>query len=82
MLSSETAARYAEVPIELAVELGRTTLTVREILALEQDSLVRLSRSASENLDVLIGGASIGRGEIIASGDAIALRIGELREEA
>ena len=82
MLSSETAGRYAEIPIELAVELGRTTLTVREILALEKDSLVRLSRSAGENLDVLIGGASVGQGEIVATGDAIALRIGQLREEA
>lgn len=82
MISSETAARYAEVPIELAAELGRTTLTVREILQLEQNSLIRLSRAASENLDLLIGGAPVGTAEIVAGDESIALRIGQLREEA
>jgi flagellar motor switch protein FliN/FliY len=82
MISSETVARYAEVPIELTAELGRTRLTVREILRLEHNSLIRLSRSASENLDLLVGGARVGSGEIVVAEDSITLRIGELREEA
>jgi flagellar motor switch protein FliN/FliY len=82
MISPEMAARYAEVPIELAVELGRTMLTLREILGLERNSLVRLSRSAGEKLDILMGGAPVGRGEIVVCDDSIAVRIGELREEA
>jgi flagellar motor switch protein FliN/FliY len=81
MISSETVARYADLPVELVAELGRTTLTVREILRLEPDHLITLARSAGESLDFSIGGACIGRGEIVVAGDSLALRIGALREE-
>jgi flagellar motor switch protein FliN len=81
MISSETVARYADLPVELVAELGRTTLTVREILRLESQSLIALSRPAGESLDVRIGGAFVGRGEIVVAGDSLALRIGDFREE-
>ena len=81
MISSETVARYADVPVELVAELGRTTLAVREILRLQPDSLITLPRSAGESLDLCIGGACVGRGEIVVADDSLALRIGELREE-
>jgi flagellar motor switch protein FliN len=82
MISSEALARYAEVPVEVTAEIGRTTLTVREILHLEQDSLITLPRVASESLELLIGGTPVGQGEIVLIGNSVALRIGDLREEA
>lgn len=82
MISCETIDRYAEVPIEVATEIGRTTLTVRELLEFDDGTLVPLSRSASTSVDLLIGGAPVGRGEIIVNDGSIALRIGQLREEA
>jgi flagellar motor switch protein FliN len=82
MISSETVERCAEVPIEVAAEIGRTSLTVQEILYLEPNSLIRLPRVASEKVDVLIGGAHVGQGEIVITGNSVALRIGAFREEA
>jgi flagellar motor switch protein FliN len=81
MISSETVARYADVPVELLAELGRTTLTVREILRLEPHSLITLPRPAGESVDLCVGGACVGRGEVVVADDCLALRIGELREE-
>ncbi|SPE36367.1 Surface presentation of antigens (SPOA) protein [Candidatus Sulfopaludibacter sp. SbA3] len=63
----EEVALYLDVPLDVEVELDRRILTVRQILDLDQDHVIRMNRSAGENLDVRIGGALIGFGEIVVN---------------
>jgi flagellar motor switch protein FliN/FliY len=67
-----------EIPIELVVELGRTRLTVRELAALGRDDVVELDRSATQPLDVIVGGRVFARGELVVVDDRVGLRITEL----
>jgi flagellar motor switch protein FliN len=82
MTCLENLQPYSDVPIDFEAELDRTALTLRQILELDQNSLIRLSRPAGENLDIFIGGAHIGQGEIAVADESAAIRIAELREEA
>jgi flagellar motor switch protein FliN len=66
LTATEEFALYLDVPMDVDVELDRHILTVREILALDLGSVIRLHRSAGENLDVRVGGALFGFGEIVA----------------
>jgi flagellar motor switch protein FliN len=81
MIPLETLQSHADVPIEVEAELDRTVLTVRQILELDQESIIRLSRSAGEHIDLFIGGAHVGQGEIVVAGETVGIRIAELREE-
>lgn len=74
--------RFGDLQLDIEAELARTTLTVRQILALERDSIIALPHTASERVNVRVGGAPVARGAIVPAGDAIAIRIGELGEEA
>jgi flagellar motor switch protein FliN/FliY len=65
--ATEELALYLDVPMDVDVELDRRILTVREILALDLGSVIRMNRSAGENLDVRVGGALFGFGEIVAN---------------
>ena len=69
-----------DIPIDLVVELGRATLSVREISQLEKDDVVELSRLVNEPLDILAGGQVFARGEVVVVDDRVGLRITELVE--
>ena len=75
MTELEQAARLADVPLEVEVELARKTLTVRELLELEPGSVIKMPRAAGENVDVLAGGARIGSAEIVMIEDTVGVRI-------
>jgi len=75
MTSLQEIAHLADVPVDLEAELGRKTMTISEILKLEQDSVIRMTRSAGENIDILVGGALIGYGEIVIIEDTVGVRI-------
>jgi flagellar motor switch protein FliN/FliY len=68
-------AHLANVPLEVEVELDRKIMTIAEILQLEPESVIRMTRSAGENIDVRIGGILIGYGEIVTIEDAVSVRI-------
>jgi flagellar motor switch protein FliN len=57
--------RLYDVPVELAVEIGRTQMTIRETLALGPGSIVTLNRLAGEPVDLLVYGTPIARGEVV-----------------
>jgi flagellar motor switch protein FliN/FliY len=67
-----------DVPVSLSIELGRTTLKLKEILELNEDSIVKLSRSTGEGVDVRADGQSIVRGEIIVIEDRAGVRVNEI----
>ena len=67
-----------DVDVRLSVELGRTQMALKDVLALDEDSVVMLDRLTDELLDVHVNGTLIGRGEIIAQGGRFGLKIIEL----
>jgi len=73
--------RLGDVAIEVEVELDRKQLTVREVLELEPGSVIKMTRSAGENIDVLIGGSLVGFGEIVLVEDKVAVRITDFNIE-
>jgi flagellar motor switch protein FliN len=78
----EQIAHLADVPIDLEVQLGRAVLTVEAILALDAGSVIRIARSAGENIDILAGGSLIGSGEIVIIEESFGVRITDFTEEA
>lgn len=67
-----------DVDVKLTVEIGSTSLTLRELLALGESSVIELDRLANELLDVLVNGTLIGRGEVVTVGDRFGVRMTEL----
>ena len=67
-----------DVSVRLTVELGRTRMTLQEVLALAEESVVMLDRLTDELLDVMVNGKPIAKGEVVADGNRFALRIVEL----
>lgn len=67
-----------EVPLKVSVELGRTSLTVREVLALGVGSVVELNRLAGEPVDVLVNDRLIARGEVVMVDESFGVRITDL----
>jgi flagellar motor switch protein FliN len=75
MKPSEQIAGFEDVPLAVNIQLDRRVLTVREVLQLDVDSTLKMNRSAGENLDLLIGEALIGFGEIVISETTTGFRI-------
>ena len=63
------------VNVDLALEVGRTSISVRELLQLNQGSVVELDRLAGEPLDVLINGSLIARGEVVVVNEKYGIRL-------
>jgi flagellar motor switch protein FliN/FliY len=77
----EEIRHLADVPIDFDVELGHTNMTVEAILALDAGSVIKMPRSAGENIDILAGGLLIGSGEIVVIEDNFGVRITDFLEE-
>jgi flagellar motor switch protein FliN/FliY len=71
-------ARVANVPVELAVEIGRSRMTIAETLGLGPGSIVTLTRLAGEPVDLLVNGKPIARGEVVVIDEEFGLRITEV----
>ena len=67
-----------DVEVRLSVELGRTQMTLKDVLGLGEESIVVLDRLTDELLDVHVNGKPIAKGEIVAEGGRFGLRIVEL----
>jgi len=79
--SIDRTAVLAEVPLVITVELDRKTMAVAEILALRVGSVVRMTRSAGENIDIRVGEALMGFGEIVILEDKMGVRITDFHDE-
>ena len=80
MTALEEIAHVADVPIDVDIELARKTMPLREILALVVGSVIKLPRSAGENIDILAGGTLIGSGEVVIIEETVGIRITDFRE--
>ena len=64
-----------DVPVTLSLEVGRTQMSVGNLLRLTQGSIVELDRAAGEPLDVLVNGALVAHGEIVVVNDKFGIRL-------
>lgn len=64
-----------DVQVTLSVEIGRTRLPIKDLLALNQGSIVSLDRGVSEHLDLMVNGTLIARGEVVESAGQFGLRL-------
>lgn len=67
-----------DIPIEVSVELGRTHMSLKDILDLREGSIVELDRSAGDPLDLKVGGQLVAQGEVIAIDDHYGLKVTNL----
>ncbi|AYA40602.1 flagellar motor switch protein FliN [Xenorhabdus nematophila] len=67
-----------DIPVKLSVELGRTKMTIKQLLKLSQGSVVSLDGLAGEPLDILINGYLIAQGEVVVVSDKYGIRITDI----
>ena len=84
-MSSEQGAQghdevsfLGDIPVEIVIELGRTTMVLRDLAGLNVDEVVELDQPMDKPLDVVVGGKLIARGELVMVGDRVALRVTDL----
>jgi flagellar motor switch protein FliN/FliY len=67
-----------DIPVQLTVELGRTKISIRNILQLAQGSVVELDGLAGEPMDVLVNGCLIAQGEVVVVNDKFGIRLTDI----
>lgn len=76
--SDEKLGMILDIPVTIAMELGRTSISVRDLLQLTQGSVIELDRIAGEPLDILVNGTLIARGEVVVINDKFGIRLTEV----
>ncbi|MFT6268432.1 MAG: flagellar motor switch protein FliN/FliY [Alphaproteobacteria bacterium] len=64
-----------DIPVTISMEVGRTNISIRSLLQLNQGSVVELDRVAGEPLDVLVNGTLIAHGEVVVINDKFGIRL-------
>jgi flagellar motor switch protein FliN/FliY len=64
-----------DVPVTMSVEVGRKSLTIKELLSLTPGSVVSFDRSVTEPMDIMINGTLIARGEVVSADGKFGLRL-------
>lgn len=67
-----------DIPVQLTVELGRTKITIRNLLQLAHGSVVELDALAGEPMDVLVNGTLIAQGEVVVVNDKFGIRLTDI----
>ncbi|QYJ74084.1 MULTISPECIES: flagellar motor switch protein FliN [Shewanella] len=77
-LSSEEVAKLdaiLDIPVTISMEVGRSYISIRNLLQLNQGSVVELDRVAGEPLDVMVNGTLIAHGEVVVVNDKFGIRL-------
>ena len=64
-----------DVPVTLSMEVGRTKIPIRNLLQLNQGSVVELDRAAGEPLDVFVNGTLVAHGEVVVVNEKFGIRL-------
>ena len=64
-----------DIPVTISMEVGRSHISIRNLLQLNQGSVVELDRVAGESLDVLVNGTLIAHGEVVVVNDKFGIRL-------
>ena len=64
-----------DIPVRLSMEVGNTNISIRKLLQLSKGSVVELTRTAGEPLDVLVNGTLVAQGEVVVVNDKFGVRL-------
>src|SRR5690606_15863642 len=64
-----------DIPVQISMEVGSTSITIRNLLQLNQGSVIELDRLAGEPLNVLVNGTLIAHGEVVVVNDKFGIRM-------
>ena len=64
-----------DIAVTISMEVGRTQISIRNLLQLNQGSVVELNRIAGESLDVMVNGTLIAHGEVVVVNDKFGIRL-------
>jgi len=67
-----------DVPVTISMEIGRSHISIRNLLQLNQGSVVELDRLAGEPMDVLVNGTLIAQGEVVVVNDKFGIRLTDI----
>ncbi|MEZ5101932.1 MAG: flagellar motor switch protein FliN [Thermoleophilia bacterium] len=67
-----------DVPVELVVEMGRTSMTIRDALAIAPGTIITLDKMVGEPADLYVNGTPVARGEVVAVDEEFGLRVTEI----
>lgn len=67
-----------DIPVTLSMEVGRSRISIRNLLQLNQGSVVELDRLAGEPMDVLVNGTLIAQGEVVVVNEKFGLRLTDI----
>ena len=76
--STENLKVLENIDVMLTVEVGRTEITIRDLLRLNEGSVIELDRLAGDPLDILINGTMIAKGEVVMVGERFGIRFVEI----
>lgn len=76
------SALFGRVNVKLEARLGSATLSVKDLLALRAGEVLRLDAQLNDLVELQLNGAVVARGEIVAAGDAFAVRLVEVAPQA
>ncbi len=77
----EIFEHYLDMPLIAEAILDEKTMTVQEILTLEEGSVIKLNRSAGENIDLMVGGAQTAFAEVVIIDESMGVRVTDLATE-
>lgn len=75
---SEKMDLILDIPVSITVEIGRTKMTIRNLLQLNQGGIVPLDRLAGDPLDVLVNGTLVAHGEVVVVNDKFGVRLTDI----
>ena len=71
-----------DVPVTISMEIGHTKINIRNLLQLNQGSVVELDRLAGEPMDVLVNGTLIAHGEVVVVNEKFGIRLTDVISQA
>ncbi len=78
MASNENIGLIMDVPLEVTVELGRTTKSISDILDFAPGTIIELNRIAGEPIDVLVNGKFVAKGEVVVIEECFGIKVTEI----
>lgn len=67
-----------DVPVTISMEIGRTKISIRNLLKLNQGSVIELDRMAGESMDVMVNGTLVAHGEVVVVNEKFGIRLTDI----
>ncbi len=80
--NNEKMELILDIPVAVTVEIGRTKMSIRNLLQLNQGGIIALDRLANDPLDVLVNGTLVAHGEVVVVNDKFGIRLTDIVSKA